>query len=103
MKPKLWKVIARRLSESASTVPVFYVSMDIEIDAMVALLAQLNAKAPPKDAPGAYVITINDMVIKALALTAQKVPEINRAYLRTPAGDRVVDFDHISVNLPVAL
>jgi hypothetical protein len=43
------------------------------------------------------------LVVKALALTAQKVPEINRAYVRTPLGDRVVEFDHISVNLPVAL
>lgn len=43
------------------------------------------------------------LVIKALALTAREVPEINRAYLRTPLGDRVVEFDHVSVNLPVAL
>jgi hypothetical protein len=43
------------------------------------------------------------MVIKALALTAARVPEINRAYVRTPFGDRIVEFDHISVNLPVAL
>ena len=43
------------------------------------------------------------LVIKALALTAQKVPEINRAYVKTPLGDRVAEFDHISVNMPVAL
>jgi hypothetical protein len=43
------------------------------------------------------------LVIKALALTAREVPEINRAYLRTPFGDRVAEFDHVSVNLPVAL
>jgi hypothetical protein len=43
------------------------------------------------------------VVCKALALTAAQVPELNRAYLRTPLGDRVVEFEHRSVNLPVAL
>ena len=38
------KVIARRLTEAKSTIPHFYVSMDIEIDAMNKLLAELNAK-----------------------------------------------------------
>src|ERR1700761_1177513 len=61
------KVIAKRLSESTATIPHFYVSMDINLDAMIGLLAQLNAKSPPRDAPGAYVVTINDMVIKDAA------------------------------------
>jgi hypothetical protein len=43
------------------------------------------------------------LVAKALALAAKEVPAINRAYLSTPLGDRVIDFEHISVNLPVAL
>jgi hypothetical protein len=43
------------------------------------------------------------LVAKALALTAKQVPAINRAYLSTPLGDRVIEFEHISVNLPVAL
>jgi hypothetical protein len=43
------------------------------------------------------------VVAKALALTAVRVPELNRAYLRGPFGDRVVEFAHRSVNLPVAL
>ena len=40
------KVIARRLTEAKSTIPHFYVSMDIEIDALLQLMAELNAKAP---------------------------------------------------------
>ena len=43
------------------------------------------------------------LLVKALALTARRVPAINRAYLSTPLGDRVIDFEHISVNLPIAL
>lgn len=43
------------------------------------------------------------LAIRALAETARLVPDINRCYLQTPLGDRVVEFDHISVNMPVAL
>src|SRR5271165_1738730 len=47
------KVIARRLTEAKATIPHFYVSMDIEIDALIDLMQQLNAKSP-KDGPGVY-------------------------------------------------
>ena len=63
------KVIARRLTEAKSTIPHFYVSMDVEIDALIKLLSELNAKSP-KEGPGAYLITINDLVIKASARDA---------------------------------
>jgi hypothetical protein len=43
------------------------------------------------------------IVIKALAMAAVQVPEINRCYVPTMLGDRVVEFDHVSVNVPVAL
>jgi hypothetical protein len=43
------------------------------------------------------------LLVKGLALTARRVPAINRAYLSTPLGDRVIEFDHISVNMPIAL
>ena len=43
------------------------------------------------------------LVIKAYALAAREVPEINRAYLRTPWGERIADFDHVSVNVPIAM
>ena len=59
------KVIARRLTEAKSTIPHFYVSMDVEIDALIKLMNELNAKSP-KEGPGAYLITINDLVIKAV-------------------------------------
>jgi pyruvate dehydrogenase E2 component (dihydrolipoamide acetyltransferase) len=93
------KVIAKRLSESTATIPHFYVSMDIEIDAMVALLAQLNAKAPPKDAPGAYVITINDMVIKAAAATLRKVPAVNASW----TDDAMALYDDVDISVAVSI
>ena len=71
------KVIARRLAEAKSTIPHFYVSMDVEIDALVRLMNELNAKAP-KEGAGAYLITINDLVIKAAAATLRRIPTASR-------------------------
>ena len=93
------KVIARRLTEAKSTIPHFYVSMDIEIDAMNALLAQLNAKSPPRDTPGAYLITINDMVIKATAATLRKVPTVNASW----TDDGMVFYDDVDISVAVSI
>ena len=81
------KVIARRLTEAKSTIPHFYVSMDVEIDALIRLMNELNAKSP-KEGPGAYLITINDLVIKAAAATLRRVPAVNAAW--TDDGDGAV-------------
>jgi pyruvate dehydrogenase E2 component (dihydrolipoamide acetyltransferase) len=93
------KVIARRLSESTATIPHFYVSMDIEIDAMIALLGQLNAKAPPKEAPGSYLVTINDMVIKAAAATLRKVPAVNASW----TDDGMAIYDDVDISVAVSI
>jgi pyruvate dehydrogenase E2 component (dihydrolipoamide acetyltransferase) len=93
------KIIAKRLSEATATIPHFYVSMDIEIDAMIALLAQLNAKSPPKDAPGSYLVTINDMVIKAAAATLRKVPAVNASW----TDDSMVLYDDVDISVAVSI
>ena len=93
------KIIAKRLTEAKSTIPHFYVSMDIEIDAMNALLAQLNAKSPPKDTPGAYLITINDMVIKAAAATLRKVPTVNASW----TDEGMVFYDDVDISVAVSI
>jgi pyruvate dehydrogenase E2 component (dihydrolipoamide acetyltransferase) len=92
------KVIARRLSESTATIPHFYVSMDIEIDAMIALLGQLNGKAP-KEGPGVYLITINDMVIKAAAATLRKVPAVNASW----TDDGMALYDDVDISVAVSI
>ncbi len=92
------KVIARRLTEAKSTIPHFYVSMDIEIDAMVRLLNELNGKAP-KEGPDAYLITINDMVIKASAATLRRVQAVNAAW----TDDAMVLFDDVDISIAVAI
>ena len=92
------KVIARRLTEAKSTIPHFYVSMDVEIDAMIKLLSELNAKSP-KDGPDAYLITINDMVIKASAATLRRVPTVNAAW----TDDGMALFDDVDISVAVAI
>lgn len=92
------KVIARRLTEAKSSIPHFYVSMDIEIDALIGLMNQLNAKAP-KEGPGAYNITINDLVIKAAAMTLRQVPTVNASW----TDDGMVIYDDVDVSVAVAI
>ena len=71
------KTIARRLSEAKSTIPHFYLSADIELDALLALREQINSAAPKKDGAPAYKVSVNDFVIKALAVALMRVPEAN--------------------------
>ncbi len=73
------KVIARRMLEAKTTVPNYYVSMDIALDAMLKLRADLNARSP-KDGPGAYKLSVNDLVIKAAAATLRKLPAMNAVW-----------------------
>ncbi|MEF2073211.1 pyruvate dehydrogenase complex dihydrolipoamide acetyltransferase [Consotaella aegiceratis] len=75
------KTIARRLVESKQTVPHFYLTLDCELDALLALRKQLNEAAPTvKTEAGekpAYKLSVNDMVIKAMALALKAVPDAN--------------------------
>jgi pyruvate dehydrogenase E2 component (dihydrolipoamide acetyltransferase) len=72
------KTIARRLLESKTTIPHFYLTIDCELDALLALRTQLNDAAPKdKDGKPAYKLSVNDMVIKALALALRAVPDAN--------------------------
>ncbi len=71
------KVIARRLTESKQTVPHFYLSVDCDLDALMKLREQINAAAPVKDGKPGYKVSVNDFVIKALALALMRVPDAN--------------------------
>jgi pyruvate dehydrogenase E2 component (dihydrolipoamide acetyltransferase) len=93
------KVIARRLTEAKSSIPHFYVSMDIEIDALIALQNQLNAKSPARDQPGAYFITINDLVIRAAGATLRRIPEVNASW----TDDGMVLYDDVDISVAVAI
>jgi pyruvate dehydrogenase E2 component (dihydrolipoamide acetyltransferase) len=72
------KIIARRLVEAKTTIPHFYLSLDCELDRLLAAREAINAEAPKgPDGKPAYKISVNDFVIKALASALIRVPEAN--------------------------
>ncbi len=97
------KTIARRLMESKLTVPHFYLTIDCELDALLALRAQLNAAAPviktEKGEVPAYKLSVNDLVIKATALALRDIPEANVSW--TDAG--MVKHKHSDVGVAVSI
>lgn len=97
------KTIARRLMESKLTVPHFYLTIDCELDALLALRSQLNAAAPmiktEKGEVPAYKLSVNDLVIKATALALRDIPEANVSW--TDAG--MVKHKHADVGVAVSI
>ncbi|MCS3741922.1 MULTISPECIES: pyruvate dehydrogenase complex dihydrolipoamide acetyltransferase [unclassified Rhizobium] len=93
------KVIAKRLVESKQTVPHFYVTVDCELDALMSLRAQLNDAAPRKDGAPSYKLSVNDMVIKAMALALRDVPDANVSWTET----NMVKHKHADVGVAVSI
>jgi pyruvate dehydrogenase E2 component (dihydrolipoamide acetyltransferase) len=72
------KVIARRLVEAKTTIPHFYLTVDCNIGKLLAAREEINAAVPKdKDGKPAYKLSVNDFVIKALALALHRVPDAN--------------------------
>ncbi len=88
------KVIARRLTEAKQTVPHFYLSNDIRIDALLKLRSDLNAALEPRK----LKLSVNDMVIKALALALRQVPKCNVSF----AGDSLISYTRADISVAVA-
>ena len=94
------KVIAQRLTASTQTVPHFYLTVDCNIGKLNAAREEINAQAPKdKDGKPAYKLSVNDFVIKALALALQRVPAANAIW----AGDRILRFKHSDIGVAVAI
>jgi pyruvate dehydrogenase E2 component (dihydrolipoamide acetyltransferase) len=92
------KVIARRLSESKQTVPHFYVTMDIEIDALLKLRSQLNATSP-KDGPSAFKLSVNDLVIKAAAVALRRLPQVNATWTE----EAILQYHDVDISVAVSI
>jgi pyruvate dehydrogenase E2 component (dihydrolipoamide acetyltransferase) len=71
------KIIARRLVEAKTTIPHFYLTADTEIDALLKLRADINASSPVVDGKPKWKVSVNDLVIKALAMALMRVPDAN--------------------------
>jgi pyruvate dehydrogenase E2 component (dihydrolipoamide acetyltransferase) len=93
------KTIARRLAEANRTIPHFYLEADCKIDALLALREAINAAAQrDKEGATAYKISVNDFLIKALALALMRVPGANVTW--TEAA--VLKHRHADVGVAVA-
>ena len=87
------RVIARRLTESKQTVPHFYLTIDCEIDELLKVRTELNAKSD------AYRISVNDFVIRAAALALRQVPAANASW----SDDAILLWDTVDIAVAVAL
>jgi|SRR5579862_3985766 pyruvate dehydrogenase E2 component (dihydrolipoamide acetyltransferase) len=97
------RTIARRLSESKQTVPHFYLSVDCEIDELLKIRTELNAKlaaaAPRQQAETAPSISVNDFVIRATALALRQVPAANASW----SDEAILVWDTVDIAVAVAL
>ncbi len=92
------KTIARRLAEAKQTVPHFYVAMDIELDALLKFRADLNGRSP-KEGTGAFKLSVNDLIIKAAAITLRRVPKVNASLVE----DSVAYYDDVDISVAVSI
>lgn len=91
---KLRQAIARRMTESKTTVPHFYVTSEINMEAALALRKQINAMLPDEEK-----VTVNDLIVKATALALRDFPNLNASF----AGDKFVRHNRINVGVAVAV
>ncbi|MGO1860390.1 pyruvate dehydrogenase complex dihydrolipoamide acetyltransferase [Agrococcus casei] len=89
---RMRKAIARRLTESKGTVPHYYLSADVRMDALLELRKQANETSPVK-------ISVNDFVIKAVAASLQDVPEANSIW----TDDAVRKFSGVDISVAVSV
>jgi pyruvate dehydrogenase E2 component (dihydrolipoamide acetyltransferase) len=94
------RTIAARLTQAIQNIPHFYLTADVEIDRLIKLREEANLGAPKdKDGGTAFKLSLNDFIIRALALALQRVPAANAAW----AGDRILRFRHADIGVAVAL
>jgi len=94
------RTIAARLTQAAQTIPHFYLTTDADIGRLIALREEAN-NAAPKDQNGnpTFKFSLNDFIIRALALALQSVPAANAVW----AGDRLLRFTRSDIGVAVAL
>jgi pyruvate dehydrogenase E2 component (dihydrolipoamide acetyltransferase) len=93
------RTIASRMVQAAQSIPHFYLSMDVTLDALLALREQANAAAGNGAGSPPYKLSVNDFVIKAMALALRRVPAANAVW----AEDRILRFTRSDVAVAVAI
>ena len=92
------KVIAKRLLESKQTVPHFYLTVNIELDALLELRTKLNASSP-KDGPGAFKLSVNDLIIKACGVALRRHPNVNASW----TDEAILQYEDVDISIAVAI
>ena len=87
------KTIARRLTEAKQTIPHFYLTVECEIDNLLAMRKELNGRSD------AYKISVNDFIIRASALALKQLPEANACW----GGDKILQYKDIDIAVAVAI
>jgi pyruvate dehydrogenase E2 component (dihydrolipoamide acetyltransferase) len=94
------RTIAQRLTAAAQSMPVFYLTIDCDIGKLLSAREEINAAAPKdKDGKPSYKLSVNDFVIKALALALQHVPDANVSW--TEGG--MLKHKHSDIGVAVAM
>jgi pyruvate dehydrogenase E2 component (dihydrolipoamide acetyltransferase) len=91
---RMRQAIARRMIESKTTVPHFYVTTVVDMDAALALRKQINEMLPDEQK-----VSVNDLIVKAAALALRDFPNINASY----AGETLIRHNNINVGTAVAV
>ena len=91
---RMRQAIARRMAESKTTVPHFYVTTEIDMAAALNLRKQINNALPPEQK-----VSVNDMVVKAAALALRQFPNINASF----GGDKIILHNEVNVGTAVAV
>ena len=89
------KTIARRLTEAKQQVPHIYLTVDIQLDALLKLRGELNAGLESRGVK----LSVNDLLIKALAQALMEVPECNVAF----AGDHMLKYGRADISVAVSI
>jgi pyruvate dehydrogenase E2 component (dihydrolipoamide acetyltransferase) len=94
------RTIAARLTASVQTIPHFYLTVDCDIGKLLQAREEINAAAPKdKDGKPVYKLSVNDFVVKALALALQRIPDANVSW--TEAG--MLKHKHSDIGVAVAM
>ncbi|MFM8542384.1 MAG: pyruvate dehydrogenase complex dihydrolipoamide acetyltransferase [Chakrabartia sp.] len=89
------KTIARRLSEAKQTIPHIYLTVDVQLDALLKLRTELNASLASRG----IKLSVNDMLIKALGLALVQVPKCNVSF----AGDQLIMYQRADISVAVSI
>ncbi|NWG07521.1 MAG: 2-oxo acid dehydrogenase subunit E2 [Chloroflexi bacterium] len=91
---KLRQAIGRRLVESKTTIPHFYVTHEYKMDALMEMRKQANAFLPDNEK-----LSVNDFIVKAVALALKQFPNLNA----TIKGNEIIQFGHVNVGVAVTV